>query len=125
MTVQWYFRRIRKLLLNITNASYLILPSNRKAMHAFAQSWQVQFIEWILCGLTNVDMWDNTSWDSDTMFLRFKDYVIDSEQEIQKRLRGVNYYIDDANTLNLTAGAGRPEKVDALGFSLLPRFTVL
>ena len=45
------------------------------------------------------------------MFLKFKDYVVENEQKIEHGLRGVKYYLDEANTLSIVAGDGRPEKV--------------
>ncbi|RPD68335.1 hypothetical protein L226DRAFT_346944 [Lentinus tigrinus ALCF2SS1-7] len=104
MTVQWYFRRIRKIIGD------------------FISSWHVRWIEDFLSGLRDVEQWDSTDWESDVMFMKFKDYVVENERNIEHNLRGVNYYLDEANTLSIVAGNGRPEKyVMPLVFILLRR----
>ncbi|KAI0699900.1 hypothetical protein C8T65DRAFT_296564 [Cerioporus squamosus] len=122
MTVQWYFRRIRKVIADIVRATFEALPANRKIISDFITSWQVRCVEDILSGLRDVEQWDSTDWESDVMFLKFKDYVVEHEQKIEHNLRGVKYVIDEANTLKIVAGDGRPEKyVMPLIFLLLRR----
>lgn len=111
MAVQWYFRRIRKVIVDITSATVEALPANRKIIADFVSSWHVRWVEDVLSGLRDVDEWDSIDWASDTMFMKFKDYVIENERKMEHNLRGVNYVIDEANTLSLVAGDGRPEKV--------------
>ena len=111
MSVQWYFRRIRKVIADIVGATFEALPANRKIISEFITSWHVRWVEDFLSGLRDIDQWDNTDWVSDVMFLKFKDYVIENEQKMERGLRGVKYVIDEANTLRIVAGDGRPEKV--------------
>jgi hypothetical protein len=80
-------------------------------INSFSNSSAVRFVEDILAGLANVSLYDNINWDSDNMFLRFKDYVVAEEEELEKRMRGVTYYIEDTSTLELISGGARPEKV--------------
>ncbi|RPD72434.1 hypothetical protein L226DRAFT_154051 [Lentinus tigrinus ALCF2SS1-7] len=110
MTVQWYFRRIRKVISEIAWATVQALPANRKIIADFISSWHVRWIEDFLSGLRDVEQWDNTDWESDGMFLKFKDYVVENERKFEHNLRGVKYYLDEANTLSIVAGDGRPEK---------------
>ncbi|KAK7040772.1 hypothetical protein VNI00_009678 [Paramarasmius palmivorus] len=110
MTVQWYFRRIRKLFADIYFASKRALPANRQIIAEFMTSWEIRKIEDLLSALRDVDLWDDTNWDSDVRFLKFKDYVVGNETNMDKELRRVNYYIDEANTLAMVTGSGRPEK---------------
>jgi hypothetical protein len=77
----------------------------------FSISYEVRFVEKILAGLSNVSLYDNIDWDSDVMFLRFKDYVAEEEKELENRMRRVTYYIEDTVTLELISGGARPEKV--------------
>ncbi|RPD69593.1 hypothetical protein L226DRAFT_446030, partial [Lentinus tigrinus ALCF2SS1-7] len=111
MTVQWYFRRIRKVISEITQATVEALPANRKIIGDFISSWTVRWIEDFLSGLRDVEQWDSTDWESDVMFLKFKDYVVENERKLEHNLRGVKYYLDETNTLSIVAGSGRPEKV--------------
>ncbi|ESK82998.1 hypothetical protein Moror_11766 [Moniliophthora roreri MCA 2997] len=110
MTVQWYFRRIRKLFADIFAASKQALPANRQIIAKFISSWAAKRVEDLLSGLRAVDEWDDINWDSDATFSKFKDYIIKSEMNMDRSLRTVNYYIDAANTLSMVTGAGRPEK---------------
>jgi hypothetical protein len=71
----------------------------------------MRFVEKIIAGLSNVSLSDNIDWESDAMFLRFKDHVVEEEEELEKRMRGVTYYIEDTSTLELISGGARPEKV--------------
>ncbi|KAI0699895.1 hypothetical protein C8T65DRAFT_580789, partial [Cerioporus squamosus] len=111
VTVQWYFRRIRKVIADIAQAAVEALPANRKIIAEFISSWQVRWVEDFLSGLRDVTNWDSTDWENDGMFLKFKDYVVENEQKMERNLRGVKYAIDQANTLSIVAEDGRPEKV--------------
>ena len=111
MSVQWYFRRIRRTISLMYECRKGILLANRQLVADFVSSRQVSWVEDFLSGLRDIDQWDNTDWVSDVMFLKFKDYVIENEQKMERGLRGVKYVIDEANTLRIVAGDGRPEKV--------------
>lgn len=111
MTVQWYFRRIRRTIALMYRGLDGTLLANRQLISDFVSSRQVWWVEDFLSGLGSVSAFDSTDWDSDVTFLKFKDYVVDNEQKIERKLRDIGYYIDEANTLTLVAGNGRPEKV--------------
>lgn len=111
MTVQWYFRRIRHTISLMYECREGILLANRQLVANFVSSRQVSWVEDFLSGLRSVSDFDSTDWESDVMFAKFKDYVIENEQRIERKLRDFSYYIDEANTLSLVAGDGRPEKV--------------
>ena len=111
MTVQWYFRRIRKLYSNIAYLSNAALPANTKPIIWFLTSWQMRWTEDILSGLRDIEEWDNVDWANDSVFLVFRSYVVENETRIERQLRKLKYYLDDANTLTIVAGEGRPEKV--------------
>ena len=111
MTMQWYFRRIRKIFAEIYHSSNAALPSNFKLISEFTGCWQMRWVEDVLSGLRDVDEWDDFDWEDDNVFLKFKDYVVENEGRMERSLRGVNYYLDAANTLTVVAGEGRPEKV--------------
>ncbi|KAI0699891.1 hypothetical protein C8T65DRAFT_296383 [Cerioporus squamosus] len=109
MTVQWYFRRIRKTIAQIADAMVNALPANRRIISSFISSPHVRWVENFLSGLRDVKQWDNTDWESG-MFLKFKEYVVENEQKMERNLRSVRYFIDEANTLSVVVGFGRPEK---------------
>ena len=111
MTVQWYFRRIRKVFAEIHFSSNAALPSNHRLISDFINCWQTRWAEDVLSGPRDVEEWDDFDWDDDHVFLKFKDYVVENEARMERSLRGVNYYLDAANTLAIVAGEGRPEKV--------------
>ncbi|RPD69596.1 hypothetical protein L226DRAFT_575426 [Lentinus tigrinus ALCF2SS1-7] len=122
MTVQWYFRRIRKVIAGLVVATKEAHPANRSIIAEFITSDYIHWVEAILSGLHDIDEWDHTDWESDVMFLKFKDYVVEIERKIEHNLRGVKYYLDEANTLSTVSGGGRPEKyIMPLIFLLLKR----
>ena len=111
MTLQWYFRRIRKVYSEIHSLGNTALPSNLNHISRFLSSWQMHFTEDLLAGLRDVEEWDGMDWEDDHEFLRFKDYVVENERRMKRKLCTVNYTLDEANTLTIIAGEGRPEKV--------------
>lgn len=110
-TVQWYFRRIRKVFAEIHTSSNAALPANFKLISEFVGCWQMRWAEDVLSGLRDVEEWDDFDWEDDHVFAKFKGYVVENEGRMERSLRGVNYYLDAANTLTIVAGEGRPEKV--------------
>ncbi|KAF5347531.1 hypothetical protein D9758_014525 [Tetrapyrgos nigripes] len=110
MAVQWYFRRIRKLFADISAASQFALKTNRGVIARFITSWEILLVENFLSGLRDTDEWDDTDWNLDATFLKFKDYIIENEMGMDRRLRAVNYIIDEVNTLTMVTGAVRLEK---------------
>ena len=113
MSIQWYFRRIRKVISEFVLATRTALPANYKTVSSFIKSAQVQGVEDILSGLRDIEQWDDFRWDTDATFLKFKDYITEVEDRMERNLRSIKYYIDEANTLTIVAGTGRPEKVRA------------
>lgn len=111
MTVQWYFRRIRKTIANIAHTMVDALPANRKIISDFVSSREVFMVEDCLSGLRDIYQWEYVDWDSNVLFLKFKDYVVENEQRMERNLQSFQYCIDEANTLNIVAGNERPEKV--------------
>ncbi|KAH9847166.1 hypothetical protein C2E23DRAFT_742357 [Lenzites betulinus] len=123
MTVQWYYRRIRTLLSSIQIASRSVLLANSQTLGTFFASPQLCFVENLLSGLSMGTGWSGADWDWDTVFAKFKDYVVDHENQLGTRLRRVEYMIDEPTTLTtLIVGSERPETyVLPLVFLLLRR----
>lgn len=110
--MQWYHRRIRALLSSIHVASRSVLLANSATLGAFLMSPQLSFAENLLSGLRTSDGRSGADWDWDNAFAKFKNYVVDHESQLAKRLRRVRYLVDEANTLStLIVGSERPETV--------------
>ena len=118
MTVQWYYRRIRKLLAELTRLADVALPANRSVLTSFLLSDYIYALVDILSGLKRVDEWEDVDWENHSVFSKFRQFVVDSETKMERGLRSVRYCLDEANTLTMVAGGGRPEKVRQ-SFSLL------
>lgn len=114
MTSQWYFRRIRKLFSEVPRAAHEVHPDNRKMIGDFISSWHVIFMEDTLSGLRNVDEWEDTDWETDAIFMKFKSYALKNEGRLDVRLRDRKYDIDDTVTFAIIAGDGRLESVSGL-----------
>ncbi|KAM5536716.1 hypothetical protein V8D89_009643 [Ganoderma adspersum] len=122
ITVQWYFRRIRKVFAEIHGFGNAAMPSNLQAISRFFSSWSVHFVEDMLSGLRDIEEWEFVDWDRHHVFLRFKEYVVNTEKQMEERLRTFRYCLDDANTLTIVAGESTPEKyVLPLVFLLMRR----
>ncbi|KAI1787462.1 hypothetical protein LXA43DRAFT_1029206 [Ganoderma leucocontextum] len=107
MTVQWYFRRIRKVFAEIYYSSNAALPSNLKPISEFIGCWQTRWAEDVLSGLRNVENWDDADWEDDHVFLKFKDYVMENERRMERSLRGVNYSLDCGEHVDHRRGGGQ------------------
>ncbi|KAF9064589.1 hypothetical protein BDP27DRAFT_153111 [Rhodocollybia butyracea] len=110
LTQQWYFRRIRKVFVEIQRAASSILPTNRLIVSEYVNDWPFDFATDLLVGLHNVNSFDDVDWEYDTLFSRFKDYVVEDENRIDNILCTLNYTVDDEGTLLIIAGAARLEK---------------
>ncbi|KAJ7291238.1 hypothetical protein C8J57DRAFT_1704891, partial [Mycena rebaudengoi] len=112
MTVQWYYRRIRRSLTSLVEASKKVLPSNRAVVSTFVFSNATIWTESILAGLCKVEDFDAMDWENDEIFLKFKDWVLGNEKRMKTVLRRLSYQIDQHNTLvTITGGySGRPER---------------
>jgi hypothetical protein len=111
MTVNWYYRRLIHLFTQITSASRAALPSNRRQINSFLESWPLRFVDDMLAGLHDAENWDDLDWDRHPLWIKFKDYVIEYERRMEQVLKTVSYNLDDENTLNLVTRGGRPEPV--------------
>lgn len=114
MTLQWYQRRIRALFSSIHVASRSVLLANSGALCFFLLSPQVAFAENLLSGVHASDGRSGVDWDSDnfTVFTKFKDYIVDHENQLAERLHRLGYLVDEVNTLiTLIVESERPESV--------------
>jgi hypothetical protein len=114
MSIYWYYRRMVHLLSGIAAAARDIHPSNRRAVNRFLDSWPLRFIDDMLAGLVDVDLWEDFDWDQQPVWLNFKDYITGREQRFDEALQSLGYNIDDENTLTLITGGGRPEAVSSI-----------
>ncbi len=111
MTTNWYWRRIRKNLGAALAAYEDMLPANRVASSGFFQWWVLATVDNTLSGLGGAREWDLVDWRGDTIFLKFKEYVLDEERKLKTKLRELSYNIDQDNILHTLTGGVRPEKV--------------
>jgi hypothetical protein len=111
MTTNWYWRRIRNNLDLSMRAYGGILPANRAATSDFFRWSVLSSIDYVLSGLRDARDWDYTDWNGDSIFSKFKDFVLDEERKLKTKLRRLSYNIDQDNTLHTLTGGGRPEKV--------------
>ena len=124
MTVQWYYRRIRKLIVELKKASSAALPANRSIVTKFLSCNSLYAVVNILSGLRRVNEWDEFDWDNHSTLSKFKTFIVDNETHMERSLRSVQYCIDETNTLTMVAGPGRPEKVSHVIFVALIRVNV-
>ncbi|KAF9041891.1 hypothetical protein BDZ89DRAFT_1034712 [Hymenopellis radicata] len=110
LSINWYYRRIIQLIDEVTKQSKKVLPLNRKIVNDFILSSSVYFIDGLCNGLQSATGFDSVDWDNNPLFDRFKSYILEEEQRMEKMLRTVTYNLDDENTLTLVTGGGRPEK---------------
>ena len=110
MTTYWYWRRILRNLEYLTITYRVILPANRAAVNNFLGQWTNSF-ENVPSGLQDASEWESIDGDSDNLFSKFKDYILNEERRFKTVLRQLSYNIDQESTLHMfTAGDG-PEKV--------------
>ncbi|KAJ7181386.1 hypothetical protein C8R43DRAFT_1170245 [Mycena crocata] len=111
MSVQWYYRRIRRRLAALADASKKVLPANRLEVSRFMGGVGIEWTQSILAGLCNVEDFDWIDWDNDPTFLKFKGWLLDNEKRMKTVLRRLSYQIDQYNTLvTVTGQIGRPEQ---------------
>ncbi|KAK7027265.1 hypothetical protein VNI00_015354 [Paramarasmius palmivorus] len=114
MTIQWYYRRIRKIFADIYTTTKSTLLANRQNIANFIMSVEIRQVEELLSGLEDVDKWDNTRWDSHPEFCKFQPYVSKIQNKMEIQLRKLTYCIDDASMLALVTGGGRLEKAQTV-----------
>ncbi|KAL0577439.1 hypothetical protein V5O48_004549 [Marasmius crinis-equi] len=113
MTTHWYYRRICRLLSLIIQSSKRVLPANRRVVSEFLCAWPIAILQRHLSGFERPHFRDSIDWGNNYTFLKFKDWVDDTEQKMEEILGKLVYNIDQDNTLNTVTGGGRPEKVSA------------
>lgn len=122
MTCHWYHLRIRSTLLDLANLRLKILPSNRTFVSGFMQYGTMEWLEDILSGLRDVgDGLLVDSWD-DSVFLKFKEWVLFYEHRYLAVLEKMLYCIDDAN-FSIVTLEGRPGSVCTLSTSINSELT--
>lgn len=99
MSFQWYYRRIRALCSAIHFASQSILPENRELIGRFLSGSHMSFVADLLAGLHPPEGWRFVDADWESTFAKFKDYVVNYEHLLEKRLRRIKYLIDEVDTL--------------------------
>ncbi|KAL0568234.1 hypothetical protein V5O48_013761 [Marasmius crinis-equi] len=109
MTTQWYYRRICRLLLLIARSSRGVLPANWRAVSEFMYSGPIDALQRQLAGLKRVTDWDWTDWVDNYVFLKFKDWIVETERKMEEILEKLVYYIDQDNILYTVTGGGRAE----------------
>ncbi|KAL0568231.1 hypothetical protein V5O48_013758 [Marasmius crinis-equi] len=119
MITHWYYRRICRLLSLITRSSRGVLPANWGVVSDFLNSWSARYLQNHLSGLQRVKDWDSMDWDDNYVFLKFKDWVVDTERKMEEILEKLVYYIDQDNVLYTVTGGGRAEKYMMPVFYLL------
>ncbi|KAF9259884.1 hypothetical protein L218DRAFT_1003250 [Marasmius fiardii PR-910] len=110
MTTHWYYQRICQLLSFISHSSKKVLPANQRAVSKFMQHWTILCLQYQLSGLQKIDYWKSTDWSNDKTFLKFKDWILQTEHKMEEYLNTMRYSIDQDNILNIVTGGGRPEK---------------
>jgi hypothetical protein len=111
LTVNWYFRIIIRDFANLEKAASEVLPVNRRTCGNFMVSREVYFIDDILSGLADTNLYDDIIWGHHPLFDQFKKQVLSEERQMEKMLAKMGYRIDQENTLTLITGGKRPETV--------------
>jgi hypothetical protein len=88
-----------------------VLPENRHDISAYMRYKRIGFVEDLLSGLRGVQKYGKIRWANHPVFSRFKDYITEKEKRIETLLHGLQYEIDDSNTLYIITGSSRIEKV--------------
>ena len=109
LATSWYYLRIIRLLHQIDLDRQNTLPANRAALNAFVESTGLRFVALLLSGIAVSE--DQIDWENDTLFCRFKDYILEQEQKMRDVLHSISYCIDDESALKMLTGGRQPEKV--------------
>lgn len=88
------------------------LPANRRSLAGFLASRAINTVERLLAGL-NIRSWEirDIDWRLDSIFQRFRTYLLDEEGKLERALQSITYFLDDEETLRLLVSNKPPEKV--------------
>lgn len=111
MSVNWYYRRIIRLIGHLGCTARQVIPANRSTVDAFMTGLGVRFVERVMCGLRQPHVMDHVDWDHDPLLNHFREYIDKKEERMREMLQAISYHIDEQNTLGLVTGYTQPEKV--------------
>ncbi|GJE95081.1 hypothetical protein PsYK624_112600 [Phanerochaete sordida] len=110
LATSWYYVRIIAILDWISVATQKALPGNRVKINEFTGSSSLWLTERLLSGFKNTENLDGIDWSYDSLFRRFKSFILEEEEELQTALQSASYKLDDENTLKLVTDGRQPEK---------------
>lgn len=110
MSTYWYWRRILRSLEYLTVTYRAILPANRAAVNNILGPWTTGFQNFP-SGLQDANEWESIDGDSDNLFSKFEDHILNEERKLKTVLRQLSYNIDQKSTLDIFTAGDRPEKV--------------
>jgi hypothetical protein len=111
LTVNWYFRFIIRDFAELETVASEVLPINRSTCGDFMVSRAVYFIDDLLSGLEDTNLYDDIIWGHHLIFEQFKGHVLSEERQMEKMLAEMRYRIDQENALTLVTGKKRPQTV--------------
>ena len=94
-------------------------PYNRRTLSWFIESPRMRFVEDLLCGLRDPKNMDNVDWNNNPLFKRFKPYIQEQQDEMDRFLEKISYNIDAENTLRVVTQYRQPEKVSRLRYEII------
>ena len=98
-----YAERIDNILTSLFNARYSILQANRSSLDRYLECVWLQATE-LTQALCRVNL-------PKSIAARFQPFLEEEEERLRGNLQGVEYMIDDPDTLSLVTGGGKIEKV--------------
>ncbi|TFY59079.1 hypothetical protein EVG20_g7918 [Dentipellis fragilis] len=110
LSFNYYYHRINQMHLATFEASKRTLIANRKVVNDFLCSPYIAGMDQIMSGIQDSVTERSFDWDSDTLFLKFKPYIVGEEKRIRDVLESLDFNIDDESTLRLISDTSRPEK---------------
>ncbi|KAA1470668.1 hypothetical protein DENSPDRAFT_798038 [Dentipellis sp. KUC8613] len=110
LAINFYYRRLSRVQLEIFQASKHALPANRNAINNFLSSTYVGAFDGLLSGIQDSVTERDFDWDTDPLFLKFRPYILGEEERMRVALESFDYYIDDESALRLVSDTNRPEK---------------
>ena len=98
----------------IAHYSRRVIPANRSTISMFLTSKiGICSLENVLFNLSSFAEGASQDWDTNVFFFKFKHHTLHTEQQLERRLEELRYYIDDSNALPVVAWGmpGKPEMV--------------
>lgn len=89
----------------------------RASVHVLNRDSVEEYLSNMWPGLTQLTESLERFYPTETLQGRFQLYIDEEEERIKKNLEDIHYHIDEINTLILTTGEGRIEKVGIFLFS--------